>query len=612
MHMSPVQTLVSPKQVSNIGGFIGERFEANLNGRLKNWHLMEEFIRMHEAKDHDGWFWLGEQVGKWLDGAAYAWSISGDERLKEAIEEILVRLRKSQEDDGYLGITRRIQRTPVRGMQLYEWYYVLHGLLVCHELLDSALALEIAVDLTELITKYWGTGEGQYPLAGPYPGNGHDGGEGTLILEPVVLVAKAADRPDFLRWAEDTLGMWDAWADQYPESVHTGPYCLMKKAAAGEVKIYEIRENIHAHTFHMTLLGLAVLYETTGTTEYRDVVLGCIRAIADEYVFISGGMSAGERYVEHRYYNPRNEIEVCPQHTWLLLLEKALNWTGEARFAEEIERTLFNSFLAAQLADGSNWSYMTPLNGRAQEPFGPNCCNAAGHRIAGRMPAFAYGQSSGATWIHQFIPSQLQTDTEAGILTWTLATTYPENGAVTIRAAIGTPVKHRLNIRIPSFVPGPVTVRVAGETFTGEPGVYLNIDRVWHQDDEVSFSLPLPVRVIADGTSAAVCRGPIVYCYFQECQPEPMRFHWIRGVYPEDVELQVEGQQLTSVEEAAAPDEFLGPGLLVGGGCRPRPKLFAGEPMPDTARSEIQRLLLLPFANQGRARGHYAVFLRQA
>ena len=44
----------------------------------------------------------------------------------------------------------------------------------------------------------------------------------------------------------------------------------------------------------------------------------------------------------------------------------------------EIERDLFNHFLAAQLADGSNWSYMTPLNGRAQQPFGPNCCNAAG------------------------------------------------------------------------------------------------------------------------------------------------------------------------------------------------------------------------------------------
>jgi DUF1680 family protein len=66
-----------------------------------------------------------------------------------------------------------------------------------------------------------------------------------------------------------------------------------------------------------------------------------------------------------------------------------LKWTGKARYAAEIERDLFNHFLAAQLADGSNWSYFTPLNGRAREPEPPNCCNAAGHRIAGRMPTYS-------------------------------------------------------------------------------------------------------------------------------------------------------------------------------------------------------------------------------
>ena len=67
-------------------------------------------------------------------------------------------------------------------------------------------------------------------------------------------------------------------------------------------------------------------------------------------------MSSLERYVPRRYYHHRNRIEVCPQHRWILLRAQALAWTGEPRYAAEIERDLFNHFLAAQLADGSNWS----------------------------------------------------------------------------------------------------------------------------------------------------------------------------------------------------------------------------------------------------------------
>jgi hypothetical protein len=58
-------------------------------------------------------------------------------------------------------------------------------------------------------------------------------------------------------------------------------------------------------------------------TEYRDVVIASVDRLADEWIFVTGGMSSLERYVPRRkYYNARNQIEVCPQHTWILLLEQ--------------------------------------------------------------------------------------------------------------------------------------------------------------------------------------------------------------------------------------------------------------------------------------------------
>jgi len=84
-------------------------------------------------------------------------------------------------------------------------------------------------------------------------------------------------------------------------------------------------------------------------------------------------LRSGEGYVPRRYYHPRGDIEVCPQHTWILMLAQAYQWTGQPRYLAEIERDLFSHFLAAQLDDGTNWSYMTPLQGQAQEPKQPNC-----------------------------------------------------------------------------------------------------------------------------------------------------------------------------------------------------------------------------------------------
>ena len=137
-------TPISPHRFLHIGGFLGQRFQVNRQGRLKDPILSEEFIRLHERKNYDGWFWLGEQIGKWLDAAAYTSLIANDAELRNRVHELLGRLKRAQEEDGYLGILERRKRMPVRGMELYEMYYVLHGLLVCHELLGSDDALEMA------------------------------------------------------------------------------------------------------------------------------------------------------------------------------------------------------------------------------------------------------------------------------------------------------------------------------------------------------------------------------------------------------------------------------------------------------------------------------------
>lgn len=608
----PVLQPVAPSDILSVGGFLGRRFRVNQTGRLKDPLLSEEFIRLHERKNYDEWFWLGEQIGKWLDAAAYSALISHDQALLDRVHELVDRLAASQEESGYLGITRPFHRTPARGMELYEMYYVLHGLLVCHELLGSEAALNTARRLGDYIMQHWGVEPGQFPLVGPFPGNGHDGGEGTLILEPMVLLGMASGDKRYIEWGEATLAKWDEWWEQYPQANHSCGYTAMRQFAAGEKDVFELRENMHAHTFHMTLLGLAALYNATGKQEYRDVVIGSVNRLADEWIFLTGGMSSLERYVPHKYYNARNQIEVCPQHTWILLLDQVLRWTGEQRYIDEIERDLFNHFLAAQLADGTNWSYFTPLNGRAREPESPNCCNAAGHRIAGRMPTYLYALRANAPAVLMYTASAATLRPQGGpAVHLEQRTNYPSDGAVQIEVRPEQDATFALHLAIPPYAQGAM-VRVGDATpVTVEAGDFHVIERQWPSSGvTVHLDLPLPLVWRGNDDVAALQRGPLVYAYFQDAQPDTVVFHGRRGLYPGDVQLAADLAQPPVVEEETAPEDQLGPVLRVAGVQLSRPPLFAQAQANAALPAETEQTLVLhPFVNQGAIRGEFGVFL---
>jgi DUF1680 family protein len=302
---------------------------------------------------------------------------------------------------------------------------------------------------------------------------------------------------------------------------------------------------------------------------------------------------------------------VCPQHTWILLLDQALRWTGEAKYAAEIERDLFNHFLAAQLADGSNWSYMTALNGRAQEPVGPNCCNASGHRIAGRMPTFLYGLRDGGPAVFIFTDSQasleLPNNTRVSIRQ---ETGYPSQGQVKLTVKPEKPASFTFHIRIPPFAEGATYQVNSGSPETAAAGQFLMIERQWHPGDVVMLNLPMPLTVQANEHLAAIVRGPLVYCLFQDIQDKKGTIFWHRGIYPEDNRLDLDINHLeVSLKKESAREDLLGPALRIDGQVMPRAPMFStSQANAQVLPAESQSFLLLPFANQGAIRGPYRIF----
>ena len=150
--------------VKEIGGFVGQRLDANLRGAVKAFDI-DRYLRMVEDKTHTDWWWIGEQPGKWLESAVWNAVRTSDPELTAKTEKVLARLITAQEPKGYLGITSPTVRTlekPLRGMDPYELYFMMHGLLTAHEQFDNPKALACAAKLGDYFVKHIGPDKAEF------------------------------------------------------------------------------------------------------------------------------------------------------------------------------------------------------------------------------------------------------------------------------------------------------------------------------------------------------------------------------------------------------------------------------------------------------------------
>lgn len=256
--------------------------------------------------------------------------------------------------------------------------------------------------------------------------------------------------------------------------------------------------------------------------------------------YLTGGLGArweGEAFGEPYELPPdRAYAETCAaiggvQWAWRMLLA-----TGEAHYADAIERMLFNGFLAGVSLSGDAYFYVNPLrvrggastdgdrapaNGRLGW-FTCACCPPNVMRTLASLAGYLASTDQQGLQIHQYATGAVS----GGGLSVDVQTDYPWNGDVKINITTVESTSAVLSLRIPGWAAG-ATVSVAGERQSVEPGGYAALDRDWQVGDEVILSLPLDPRVIAADPrvdavagSVAIESGPLVYALEQVDQSD--------------------------------------------------------------------------------------------
>jgi len=281
--------------------------------------------------------------------------------------------------------------------------------------------------------------------------------------------------------------------------------------------------NGKAYEMLSNLVGVCELYRTNGDYNLLTPVLNAWQDIVDKRLYITGSASQGEVFRDD-FVLPNdmkpNVGETCVTVTWLQLNAQLLRLTNESRFADELEKTVYNHLLGAQKPSGDQWCYYTSLEGTKPYTGQTNCCLSSGPRGLALTPSFIYGVDTE----HSGIVVNLYETGQANLVLPNgkkvlvqQQTFYPSNGDVQITVNPEEAVKFPLMMRIPPWCPGEaITVHINNNPYEVQwkPGYYGILLKKWKPGDKVVLHLDVRLRVVegnqGNAGKVAITFGPMV------------------------------------------------------------------------------------------------------
>ncbi|MBS0395643.1 MAG: glycoside hydrolase family 127 protein, partial [Proteobacteria bacterium] len=215
--------------------------------------------------------------------------------------------------------------------------------------------------------------------------------------------------------------------------------------------------------------------------------------------------------------------ETCATVTWLELNAALLALSGEARYAAEIERSMFNQLLAAQDERSGEICYYTALAGRKEFSPGPLCCVSSGPRALSRLPEFAYGIGEGVLAVLQYAPGRAELALGGTRVVLEVATEFPARGAVRLTLTPERPLRFALRLRVPDWA-GRFEASLAGHRVAGRAGEFLDLEADWRAGSVVEVAMDLPLAALEGPPTypghRLLRRGPQVLALERSLNPQ--------------------------------------------------------------------------------------------
>ena len=509
---------------------------------------------------HGGAVWDDSDVYKVMEGAAYVLATHPDAELEAYVDWLIGQIAKAQEPDGYLYTARLIGDDWINKTARWEELDSTHELYCMGHMIEASVAwheatgktnfLNVAVKAADMMCRTFGYGPTELRYA-----PGHQ--EIELALCKLFRTTGERRYLDLAKFFLDIRGR----ADIRHPSPKFGP--TWGAGIQDHLPVLRQTEAVgHAVRAGYMYAGMADVAALKGECAYVAAVERLWEDVVGRKLALTGGIGGrahfedpvlgkmGETFAPA--YDLPNEAgvtynETCAAIGNALWNERLFLSSGDAKYVDVLERTLYNGFLSGVSLSGDEFFYPNPLastNGyRRSKWFGCSCCPVNVVRFIPQIPSMIYATGPNRTlYWNLFASSKAAVRLQpVNYVELEQTSDYPWSGKATLRIAkiVSKPVpRFALKIRVPGWAKGQtvpsdlyaqtvpssvmeVSVAVNSKAVNAVPGKdgYLTVERVWKVGDMVEVNLPMPVKRIrahekveADRGRLAVERGPIVYC----------------------------------------------------------------------------------------------------
>ena len=278
----------------------------------------------------------------------------------------------------------------------------------------------------------------------------------------------------------------------------------------------------HANTLIAKIVGAARVAELTGSTHEHNAALGFWDKVVTSggRTYATGGLSVHEGMPPQKRLagtQSRMPQETCVSYNLIKIGHSLAAQTGDARFHDHIERTLFNAILGSQDPRTGWKTYYQPLGANSVKDFRSNergcyCCNGTGLENPGQYGQFIYStQGDDTVYINQYIESAANiSKPNIRLYQWTqLATT----DTVKIVISAMSPQVYNIKLRVPKWCAKPEVLINGKPTPVASANGWITLRRMWSRGDVIALKLPMQLRMEAmpdNDQQAAFVLGPQV------------------------------------------------------------------------------------------------------
>ena len=490
----------------------------NQTGRIRNF----ENAAKGEG-EHSGIFFDDSDVYKALEGMAYSLINNPDPELEKKADEWIDKFAAAQQPDGYINTFYTLTGLDKRwtNMDKHEMYCAGHMIeagVAYYQATGKRKLLDVCIRMADHMMSQFVPGKRHWVP-------GHE--EIELALVKLYQTTQEQKYLDFAYWlleerghGHGTMGDEGKWDPVYYQDI---------------VPVRQLTD-ISGHAVRCMYLycGMADVAALKNDTGYIAAMDRLWDDVVHRNMYITGGIGSSrdnEGFTED-YDLPNLDAycETCASVGMVLWNQRMNQLTGDSKYIDVLERSLYNGALAGISLGGDRFFYVNPLESKGdhhrQEWYGCACCPSQLSRFLPSIGNYIYASSDDALWVNLYIGNTGQIRIGETDILLTQETDYPWDGSVKLTISTSQPLEKEIRLRIPNWCK-TYDLSINGKRINVSEEKGYAVIKDWKSQDVIALDMDMPVEIVAADPHVkenfgkrAIQRGPLVYCMEEIDNPE--------------------------------------------------------------------------------------------